>query len=163
MIKGVILNSSGGLANYFPVNNALYLRQQVAKAFSAIQSQAGSSGSIAVVGASVSSTSFAVIPSYSSTHDGKDWTGEMTAYRIDANGMIGDVLWLASAGVPSGTSAIAKRVIYTALSHVDDTNRASVVLIVLSLKKWWRVVAVMLPLMLRRSFQCRRIYTTWWY
>ncbi|WP_338404502.1 pilus assembly protein [Xylella fastidiosa] len=125
--QGVILNSSGGLANYFPVNNALYLRQQVAKAFSAIQSQAGSSGSIAVVGASVSSTSFAVIPSYSSTHDGKDWTGEMTAYRIYANGMIGDVLWLASAGVPSGTSAIAKRVIYTALSHVDDTNRASVV------------------------------------
>ncbi|HHW4681442.1 MAG TPA: pilus assembly protein, partial [Xylella taiwanensis] len=125
--QGVILDSNGALANYFPVNNALYLRKQVAKAFAAIQNQAGSSGSIAVVGTSVSSTSFAVIPSYSSTNDGKDWTGEMTTYRIDANGMVGDVLWLASAGVPSGINGISKRLIYTALSNVNETNRASVV------------------------------------
>ncbi|AXI84090.1 pilus assembly protein [Xylella taiwanensis] len=125
--QGVILDSNGALADYFPVNNPLYLRKQVAKAFAAIQNQAGSSGSVAVVGTSVSSTSFAVIPSYSSTNDGKDWTGEMTAYRINPNGMVGDVLWLASAGVPSGINGISKRLIYTALSNVNETNRSSVV------------------------------------
>ena len=111
--------------NYFLVTNPLNLRSQLTKAFDAIQQQNGTSGTISVAGARVDSTSIAMVPSYNSYAGGHDWTGELSAYNIAANGVLATVKWNASTGLATKTPG--SRNILTAISNVTATNRATAV------------------------------------
>ncbi len=51
------------------------------------------SGRDATSGARVSSETFFIIPSFSTRNDGTDWPGSLVAYRIQANGTLGSLLW----------------------------------------------------------------------
>lgn len=113
--------------NYFLVTNPLNLRSQLTKAFDAIQAQTGTSGTISLAGSRVSSTSFAVLPSYSSLAGGHDWIGEVTAQNIGTNGQLGSVRWTASSRMPTDATGVAARKIFTALSDVNEANRATAV------------------------------------
>ncbi len=120
-------DSNGVPDNYFLVTNPLNLRSQLTKAFDAIQAQTGTSGTLSVAGARVSSTSFAVLPSYSSLAGGHDWIGDLTAQNIGTNGQLGTVRWTAASHMPTDTAGVGARKIFTALSNVNATNRATAV------------------------------------
>lgn len=125
--QGVTLDTNGDPANYFLVTNPLYLRQQLTKAFDAIQNQNGASGSLAVAGARVASGSFVVAPSYSSSDNGHDWIGDLEAYAINSDASIGALSWKASAKMPDTAAKVADRKIYTALAAVNSNNRGDMV------------------------------------
>ncbi|WP_233548922.1 PilC/PilY family type IV pilus protein [Xanthomonas sp. CFBP 7698] len=125
--QGVTVDADGNPTNYFLVSNPLDLRNQLGKAFDSIQNQAGSSGSIAIAGTRVSSGSFGVVPSYSTTNDGQDWVGNLTAYQVSQNGTLGNPLWSASTAMPTDSTGVAAKTIFTALSNVTNTNRATAV------------------------------------
>ncbi len=101
--------------NYFLVTNPLNLRAQLAKAFDRISNQGGDSGTVSVVGARVNGDSFMVMPSYFSVGDGHDWYGELTAYRVQPNGLRGGVLWNATSSLPDTAAGVAARKIYTSV------------------------------------------------
>ncbi|WP_372359579.1 PilC/PilY family type IV pilus protein [Xanthomonas axonopodis] len=125
--QGVTVDTDGNPTNYFLVSNPLDLRNQLGKAFDSIQNQAGSSGSIALAGARVSSGSFGVVPSYSTTSDGQDWVGNLNAYQVSQNGTLGNILWTASTAMPTDGTGVAAKKIFTALSNVTSANRATAV------------------------------------
>lgn len=111
--------------NYFLVTNPLNLRSQLTKAFDAIQQQSGTSGTIGLSGARVDLSSVAVIPSYTSFAGGHDWIGDLKAYNINANGVLGAERW--SAATKLGAAPVSGRNIYTAFTNVDETNRTAAV------------------------------------
>lgn len=121
-------NGDGVPDNYFLVTNPLNLRKQLGNAFDKIQSSSGSSGSVAVAGAQVTASSFAVFPSYSSANNGTDWTGDVAAYRIDSNGLRGSLLWNAAVQLPTTTAGAAARRVLTSTTPVGPgTVRGNVV------------------------------------
>lgn len=125
--QGVTLDTNGDPTNYFLVTNPLYLRQQLTKAFDAIQNQNGASGSLAVAGSRVSSGSFVVAPSYSSSDNGHDWIGDLEAYKVNSDATVGALIWKASAKMPDTPAEVTDRKIYTALTAVNSTNRSNMV------------------------------------
>lgn len=125
--QGVTVDDNGDPTNYFLVTNPLYLRDQLTKAFDAIGTASGFSGSTAVVGARVSASSFIVVPSYASQNDGKDWVGDVTAYSVSADGGFGNKIWSAAARLPSTANGVDDRNIYTAIGDVNSTTRDDVV------------------------------------
>ncbi|WP_225041995.1 PilC/PilY family type IV pilus protein [Xanthomonas campestris] len=125
--QGVTVDTDGNPTNYFLVSNPLDLRNQLGKAFDSIQNQAGSSGSIALAGARVSAGSFGVVPTYSTTNDGQDWVGNLNAYQVNQNGTLGNILWSASTAMPTDSTGVAAKKIFTALSNVTSVNREAAV------------------------------------
>jgi type IV pilus assembly protein PilY1 len=125
--QGVTLDANGDPTNYFLVTNPLYLRAQLTKAFDAIGTASGFSGSTAVVGARVNASSFLVVPSYASLNDGRDWIGDVTAYSVSSSGGFGTKLWSAAALLPATAAAVDDRKVYTAIADVGSANRASAV------------------------------------
>ncbi len=121
--QGVTVDAKGDPTNYFLVTNPLYLRQQLTKAFDAIQNQNGNSGSIAISGARITSSSMAVIPKYGSANDAKDWVGDLEAYSITAQGNLGAKLWSAAENMAAPTFRPADRKIFTAISPLSTTSR----------------------------------------
>lgn len=63
------------------------------------------SGRDATSGARVSSETFFVIPSFNTRNDGTDWSGNLVAYRIQANGTLGALLWSNGAVGETGDAA----------------------------------------------------------
>jgi type IV pilus assembly protein PilY1 len=120
-------NNDGIPDNYFLVTNPLYLKTQLTKTFDAIERQDGSSGAVTVSGARVSSSSYVVAPSYGNYNNGADWVGDLQKFPVLSNGLLGTVQWSAAAKMPTDAAGVAQRKIFTALSHVDSTNRANVV------------------------------------
>lgn len=125
--QGILLDGNGDPSNYFLVTNPLYLKEQLTKAFDTIQDQNGDSGSVAFSGTQVSSDSFVVKPSYGSADNGHDWTGDLKAYKVNADGTVGAVLWSAAANMPATSAEVDARKIYTALKAADEDNRSSAV------------------------------------
>ena len=113
--------------NYFLVTNPLYLKAQLTKTFDAIETQNGSSGTLTVSGARVSSSSYVVAPSYGNYNNGTDWVGDLQKFPVLSTGLLGTVQWSAAAKMPTDSAGVAARKIFTALSYVNSTNRANVV------------------------------------
>lgn len=120
-------DANGVPDNYFLVTNPLNLRSQLTKAFDAIEAQDGASGTINITGARVNASSYAVLPSYNSAAGGHDWTGDLTARNIGANGQLSTTRWSAAARMPNDSAGVANRDIFTALSNVNSTNRTTAV------------------------------------
>ncbi|KRG43357.1 fimbrial protein [Stenotrophomonas panacihumi] len=121
--QGVTVDADGDPTNYFLVTNPLYLREQLTKAFDAIGTSSGFSGSTAVVGARVNASSFLVVPSYASLNDGKDWVGDVTAYSVSSSGGFGTKLWSVAGRLPTTSTAVNDRKVYTAIADVNAANR----------------------------------------
>ena len=111
--------------NYFLVTNPLNLRRQLTKAFDAIQDQQGQSGTLSIAGGRVNSSSYAVVPTYASSSNGHDWTGDLKAYNIGSDGLLATERWSAAARLFA--KSVADRKIFTALSNVNNTNRTAAV------------------------------------
>ena len=118
-------DNNGVPDNYFLVTNPLNLRSQLTKAFDSIQQQNGNSGTISLAGARVDTGSFAVLPSYNSLAGGKDWIGDLTAYRITSTGALGASVW--SASTQLALTPVPDRKIFTATSNVNSANRGTAV------------------------------------
>ncbi|MBB5209370.1 pilus assembly protein [Chiayiivirga flava] len=82
--------------NYFLVTNALTLKDQLAEAFSEIEADSQPTGGVAASGARRDAGFLAFIPSYFTSN----WTGDINAYRLDADGEIGDKVWSAAESMP---------------------------------------------------------------
>lgn len=83
--------------NYFLVTNALNLREQLGRAFLAIERLAQPSGGINVSGVRVDAGSLSYIPRYTLG----EWSGDLQAFRIRADGSLGLNVWRASERLPS--------------------------------------------------------------
>lgn len=78
----------------------------------AVLDSAQDSGTLALTGARVGANSFTVAPSFSVGNNGTDWSGRLTAFRVNADGGVGIQLWEASTKLPnSATSAAARKVL----------------------------------------------------
>jgi type IV pilus assembly protein PilY1 len=77
-------DEDGNPDNYFLVTNALSLREQLDEAFARIESDSKVSSAVAASGARKVDGFLAYVPEYSS----KDWTGDLKAFQIDADGKI---------------------------------------------------------------------------
>ncbi|MCS6946970.1 MAG: PilC/PilY family type IV pilus protein, partial [Steroidobacteraceae bacterium] len=84
----------------FLVTNALTLRQQLGKAFDEVQRRAGSAA-VAAVNAGTISDDTRV---YQATFSAADWSGNLYARRINANGTFGAQDWDAATRLPSHTA-----------------------------------------------------------
>ncbi len=94
-------NGDGVPDNYLLVTNPLNLRTQLSKAFDDIANQNLDVGSVAISGARVGSSSFSLQPSYRRGRNGADWTGNLTAVSVKADGTLGATLWNASTSLPT--------------------------------------------------------------
>jgi len=94
--------------NYFLVTNPARLRQQLDKAFQDIITQSQPTASVATSTPRLVSGSTLV---YEASYDAKDWSGDLKAYKLQANGIYDAAhpIWKASAKLP----AAADRKIFT--------------------------------------------------
>jgi type IV pilus assembly protein PilY1 len=83
--------------NYFLVTNALNLREQLGRAFLAIERLAQPSGGINVSGVRVDAGSLSYIPRYTLG----EWSGDLQAFRIRPDGSLGLNVWRASDRLPA--------------------------------------------------------------
>lgn len=83
--------------NYFLVTNALNLREQLGRAFLAIERLAQPSGGINVSGVRVDAGSLSYIPRYTLG----EWSGDLQAFRIRPDGSLGLNVWRASERLPA--------------------------------------------------------------
>ena len=93
--------------NYFLVTNPLQLRAQLGLAFDAITDQSVPPGNLGITGARISGTSFTVQPSFGVQRNSKDWTGDLTAVQVNANGTLGAALWTAQSQLPPASGGLA--------------------------------------------------------
>lgn len=96
---------------YFLVTNALTLKDQLAKAFDEIERDSRPSGGVAASGARKDGEFLAYVPEYNA----EDWTGDVKAYPLQANGSLGPVAWSAAAKLP----APASRKIYVMIPNAE--------------------------------------------
>jgi type IV pilus assembly protein PilY1 len=89
-------NSDGKPDNYFLVTNALTLKEELAKAFSQIERDARPSGGVAASGARRDGEFLAYVPEYNAD----DWTGDLRAYPLNADGTLADEAWSAEDNLP---------------------------------------------------------------
>jgi type IV pilus assembly protein PilY1 len=82
---------------YFLVTNALTLKDQLAKAFSEIERDSRPSGGVAASGARKDGEFLAYVPEYNA----EDWTGDVKAYPLLADGRLGALAWSAAAKLPT--------------------------------------------------------------
>jgi type IV pilus assembly protein PilY1 len=75
--------------NYFLVNNASLLRDQMRRAFLDIQQKSGVAAGVANGSVGLSADSW----SYTGTFDSTDWSGRVTGSRISATGVLSPVSW----------------------------------------------------------------------
>jgi len=83
--------------NYFLVTNALNLREQLGRAFLAIERLAQPSGGINVSGVRVDAGSLSYLPRYTLG----EWSGDLQAFRIRPDGSLGLNVWRASERLPA--------------------------------------------------------------
>lgn len=104
-------NGDGEPDNYFLVTNPLTMRTQLAKAFDSAAALDLELGSQSISGARVGAggASFTLQPRFWRERNGKDWYGNLSAIEVLSDGMLGEVLWNAAAGIPP----VATRDIYT--------------------------------------------------
>lgn len=110
--------ATGIPANYFLVTNPLNLRDQLRQAFDNIADAPVDIGNTSISGARVGNSSFTLLPSYAARRNRKDWTGNLTATAVNADGTLGAALWEAQASLPLAAS----RKIFTITEAGDGTN-----------------------------------------
>ncbi len=112
-------NEDGKPDNYFLVTNALTLRDELAKAFSQIERDARPSGGVAASGARRDGEFLAYVPEYNA----EDWTGDLKAFPLNADGTLGTLAWSAEERLPAANLRKIFGVIDsgTALVPVDFT------------------------------------------
>lgn len=95
-------DEDGDPDNYFLVSNPLNLRTQLSKAFDDIEDRDLDVGGSTVSGARVSTGSFTIAPSFARNRDGKDWTGNITAFPVYDDGTLDEVgIWTAQGEMPA--------------------------------------------------------------
>ncbi|MEN1970960.1 PilC/PilY family type IV pilus protein [Luteimonas sp. MJ204] len=98
--------------NYFLVTNPLNMRAQLSKAFDLAEDTGLDPGSQNMSGSRVGGggASFTLQPTFRRDRNGKDWTGNITAYGVNTDATLdAPALWNAAAGIP----AYGSRSIYT--------------------------------------------------
>jgi len=90
-------NADGKPDNYFLVTNALTLKEELTKAFSQIERDSRPSGGVAASGARRDGEFLAFVPEYNA----EDWTGDVKAYNIRADGNLGTEVWSADQRLPA--------------------------------------------------------------
>jgi len=90
-------NADGNPDNYFLVTNALTLRDELAKAFAQIENDSRPSGGTAASGARRDGDFLAFVPEYNAD----DWTGDVKAYPLRANGTLDDLAWSVNEELPA--------------------------------------------------------------
>lgn len=110
--------ATGVPANYFLVTNPLNLRDQLRQAFDNIADAPVDIGNTSISGARVGNSSFTLLPSYAARRNRKDWTGNLKATAVNADGSLGAALWEAQASLPLAAS----RNIRTITTAGDGTN-----------------------------------------
>lgn len=80
----------------------------------AVLDSAQDSGTLALTGARVGANSFTVSPSFSVGNNGTDWSGRLTAFRVNADGGVGTQLWEASNQLPNSPATAAARKVLVA-------------------------------------------------
>lgn len=108
-------DNNGTPDNYFLVTNASTLSEQLRRAFDAIAGEARATGGIAVAGVRVNSNSLSFEPRFNAG----DWTGDLRAYNLTADGRLGSVAWNASEKLPAPNA----RNIYVTKVPGDNTTR----------------------------------------
>lgn len=121
-------NGDGEPDNYFLVTNPLNLRDQLSKAFDSIANQNFPVGSLGVSGARISGSSFTVQPFFNIDREGMDWTGDLKALRVNADGSLGTTLWTAKSQLApaTGAPAASARNIFTSVVPGPLTTRQPV-------------------------------------
>jgi len=123
-------NGDGDPDNYFLVTNPLNLRAQLSRAFDDIANYTIESGSQALSGARVGSSSFTLLPSFQRDRNGKDWSGNLSATAVNQDGtLVATELWNAQAGLPAHSARRIRTVVQpgvssakTAVEFVGDNN-----------------------------------------
>jgi type IV pilus assembly protein PilY1 len=75
--------------NYFLVNDAALLREQMRRAFLDIQQRSGAAAGVANGSVGLSADSW----SYTGTFDSTDWSGRVTGARISTTGVLSPIAW----------------------------------------------------------------------
>ncbi|TDK33703.1 PilC/PilY family type IV pilus protein [Luteimonas terrae] len=94
-------NGDGVPDNYFLVTNPLTLKAQLSRAFDDIATRDLAVGVATISGARVGNNSFTLQPTFRRGRNGMDWTGNLTAISLDANGNAASTLWSAQAKMPA--------------------------------------------------------------
>lgn len=113
---------SGAPDNYFLARNPAELRKRLGDIFAAA---AGSNSQVAggSAGARISTDSMTVTAGFNVPNDSNDWTGDVTATRVAANGTDGTVLWNAAAKLDPS----ARRIYMVKTANSVDGSGANIV------------------------------------
>jgi type IV pilus assembly protein PilY1 len=106
----------GNPDNYFLVTNALTLAQQMTRAFTLILSTTSSASAVATNSTRLDTETLI----YQARFRSDDWTGQLLAYRLLADGSLGNVQWDAADLIPSASV----RQIYTRNGAVPGAGNA---------------------------------------
>lgn len=97
--------ASAGDGQYFTANNASELQDKMRDAIADIQGRISSSSSVATNSTRLDTDTLV----FQGRFNSEDWSGDLMALAIEANGAVGDEVWRASQNVP----AVAARKIMT--------------------------------------------------
>ncbi len=90
-------DGDGDPDNYFLVTNALGLKERLAKAFAVLLQRSRPAGSVATSSTRLDTDTLA----YRAEYDSTDWTGDLKAFTLNADGSSGETpVWSATSRVP---------------------------------------------------------------
>ncbi|MBN1238037.1 MAG: fimbrial assembly protein [Gammaproteobacteria bacterium] len=89
-------SGNGSPDNYFLVTNALTLKDQMSEAFNLILSTTSSASAVATNSTRLDTETLI----YQARFRSDDWTGQLLAYRLEADGSLGNVQWDAAEQIP---------------------------------------------------------------
>lgn len=111
-----------GRGRYINASNPAAISQAMNDVVNAVLDSTQPVGTPSVAGARVDSSSASFQTSFSARNNARDWVGNVTAFRIDANGAVGAQLWSAEAQLPvESPTAFPRRMFAT---RVPGANAA---------------------------------------
>ncbi len=105
------VNTRGKMLN---ANTPQAITTAIRDVINAVLDSAQDSGTLALTGARVGANSFTVAPSFSVGNNGTDWSGRLTAFRVNADGGVGTQLWEAASQLPNSPTTAASRKVFVA-------------------------------------------------
>lgn len=91
------VNSKG---QYYSARDGATLAKSLRTAMADIRSREGSESGVAAAAPTLTDGNLKYVPTYKTG----DWSGELTAYKLDAKGVVSDKVWTASAMLPPAAS-----------------------------------------------------------
>lgn len=98
-----------GRGRYINASSPQAISQAMNDVVNAVLDSTQPVGTPSVAGARVDSSSATFRTSFSARNNARDWIGNVTAYRINANGTVGSRLWDAESMLPTETATSAPR------------------------------------------------------